>query len=164
MLAQTVREAEGEFGSRRTVVIGDFNLDPYDESVVSADGFHAVMSRSLALRKTRCVQGADHHYFYNPMWSHFGDKPQGPHGTWYWQHAEPVCWFWHILDQVLVRPELIESGLIGCDCTTIPDHAGEVSLLTSDRAPDKRRASDHLPLVFRLKCDYDSPVQERRLL
>ena len=30
-------------------------------------------------------------------------------GTFYYENAEPVCYFWNMYDQVLLRPELLEG-------------------------------------------------------
>jgi hypothetical protein len=36
------------------VVIGDFNMNPFDRGMVNANGFHAVMSRQIAALRSRC--------------------------------------------------------------------------------------------------------------
>ena len=94
------------------------------------------------------VQSLEHHFFYNPMWSCFGDRETGPPGTYYYDRAEAVNYFWNIYDQVLLRPELLDGFDI--DSLRIVTSAGETALLDSSGRPDKAKASDHLPIVFSL--------------
>jgi hypothetical protein len=53
----------------RTVVVGDFNMNPFDEGLVAAPGFHAMMTRDLARPEGRFVDRLPHPFFYNPMWN-----------------------------------------------------------------------------------------------
>jgi exonuclease III len=147
MLARTVAEVEGLVGHKRTIVLGDFNSNPFEHGFVATDGLHAVMSKNVALRETRRVQGRDFDFFYNPMWSHFGDTGGKPCGTHYYEKAEHVNYFWNIFDQVLLRPHLLEGF---SDDVRILTAAGSTSLLDRDGRPDQRKASDHLPIVFSL--------------
>jgi hypothetical protein len=56
------------------VLVGDFNMNPFQEGVVAANGLNAVMARRVAARRrTRVVQEREYPFFYNPMWGHFGD-------------------------------------------------------------------------------------------
>lgn len=47
-VVQSIEEAEVRVGHDRTLVIGDFNMNPFETGMVSAGGFHAVMDRNLA--------------------------------------------------------------------------------------------------------------------
>lgn len=66
-VAQLIEEAESRLEHDRTLVIGDFNMNPFETGMVSADGFHAVMDRNIADKVSRKVQRKDCKYFYNPM-------------------------------------------------------------------------------------------------
>jgi endonuclease/exonuclease/phosphatase family metal-dependent hydrolase len=147
-LAGKIEEQERIAGHKRTVVLGDLNVNPFEKGVVAAGGLHAVMSREVASRGRRTVQGREYDFFYNPMWSHFGDLPNEPAGTYYYEKAEPVNYFWHIFDQVLIRPELLEN--FGIDHVQVLTAAGHTPLLDANGRPDRNRASDHLPLVLEL--------------
>lgn len=148
-----VEEAEKKVGHKKTVVVGDFNMDPFHSGVISSEGFHGTMDKRIANRKTRRVLDEDRHFFYNPMWSLFGDETAGPPGTYFYDaSSEPENYYWHMYDQVLLRPELIPY---------FPDrelriltHSGSDSLTTNSGRPDAVNKSDHLPLLFRL----DFPV------
>ena len=52
------------------------------------------------------------------------------------------------LDQVLVRPELIEYSR--SEEVRILTRAGDVSLVSNDGRPNRSEASDHLPVLFEL--------------
>jgi len=105
------------------------------------------MSKQVAQRKTRRVSGRDFDLFYNPMWSHFGDAGNRPSGTFYYEKAEHVNYFWHIFDQVLLRPDLI-GGF--ADDLKILTMAGNIPLVDRNGRPDRKNASDHLPILLGL--------------
>jgi len=147
LLARAVLEQEATVGHKRTIVIGDFNTNPYEHGFVATDGLHAVMSKSVAQRGKRRVSGRDFELFYNPMWSYFGDVGNRPSGTYYYEKAEHVNYFWHIFDQVLLRPGLL-SGF--SDEVRILTMAGDTPLLDRNGRPDAENASDHLPILFSL--------------
>jgi len=58
-----------------------------------------------------------------------------------------VEFFWHMFDQVLIRPALL--NYFDNRNLQILRTAGEVSLVTKNGLPDKSK-SDHLPLLFKL--------------
>jgi hypothetical protein len=106
----TLTEAEKEAGHSRTVIVGDFNMNPFDKGMIDPDvGFGAMMSRSLALRHTSEGAGEPQR-FYDPMWSRMGRELPDPPGTHYWPNVgDPFNLYWHSLDQVLVRPALLDA-------------------------------------------------------
>src|SRR5205823_4202312 len=67
-LAEKIREIEDERGHRRTVLVGDFNMNPFEPEFVLAEGLNAVMTREVAGQGTRVVDRREHPFFYNPMW------------------------------------------------------------------------------------------------
>ena len=72
-----IKQAEKQVGHQRTIVIGDFNMNPYEKGMVNASGFNAAMSRSIAMNRKRVLQGLHYPFFYNPMWSLMGDLSPG---------------------------------------------------------------------------------------
>lgn len=146
-LGNTIREQERKIGHSRTVLVGDLNMNPFDPGVVAANGLHAVMTRSVADKGSRIVQETKYPFFYNPMWSLFGDGTRCTPGTYYYYHSEQVTFFWNMFDQVLIRPELLDRFNI--HDVQIIDSDGEASLLSSDGAPN-RTISDHLPISFKI--------------
>ena len=149
----TIEEAENRVGHKNTVVVGDMNMDPFHAGVVSSEGFHGILDKKIASGKTRKVLEEDRHFFYNPMWSLLGSESDGPPGTYYYNaSSRPVNYYWHMYDQVLLRPDLIpffpDSEL------KILTQTKSDSLITNSGKPDATNISDHLPLMFKL----DIPV------
>lgn len=127
--------------------MGDFNEDPYDTGRLDASNFHALPSADDALRERRQVFGEFFQMFYNPMWNFFGDFSSPP-GTYYHTNSDAVTPFWHMFDQVLIRPCLVRSFVK--ESLSIVTRAGINSLLDNNGHPD-RHFSDHLPIVFEIK-------------
>ena len=146
-----IEAIEREVGHRRTLVIGDFNMDPFEPGLVSFDCFHAVMSRRTAQRQSRTVEGRERFFFYNPMWNHFGDHPPNPPGSYYRAGSGRTEYFWHSFDQVLLRPDLLDH--FQDDSLEVVTHVGDLSLVKENGAPDRTKGSDHLPLLFELSTE-----------
>lgn len=148
-LRDMVLSAEKRHSDRRTLILGDFNIDPFDEGLCRPDKLIGVMSRDEARRlagNRRDVPSSQQRAdatFYNPMWSRLGDTSAGPPGT-YWYADINRKYYWHTFDQVLIRPELIEHF---SDLQVLDSLGGE-SLLDTHGRPDRSRWSDHLPLTF----------------
>jgi hypothetical protein len=124
-------------------------MDPFEAGIIGAVGLHAVMSRQIAARDIRTVQGRDYRLFYNPMWGHFGDAKSSTAGSYYYDSAQHVNYFWHMFDQVLIRPELAER--FDSSHVKIVTSLAERSLVRPDGRPDAATCSDHLPVVFELE-------------
>ncbi|HEU4560334.1 MAG TPA: endonuclease/exonuclease/phosphatase family protein [Longimicrobium sp.] len=148
VLADDIRAAEKKAGHERTVLVGDLNMNPFENGVVSAGGLHAVMTRNLASRRSRVVQGREYPFFYNPMWGLMGDHSSGPPGTFFHSRSEQRVYFWNMFDQVLVRPALLDRFPAG-ELEVLTEIGGR-TLLTSSGVPDATFGSDHLPIVFRI--------------
>ncbi|MEW6357850.1 MAG: endonuclease/exonuclease/phosphatase family protein [Planctomycetota bacterium] len=147
-VAEMISKAEQRVGHQRTVLVGDLNMNPFECGMARANGLHGVMARQIARKGGRRVFGEFRPFFYNPMWSHFGDWPSGPPGTYYYPSSDELAYFWHMFDQVLVRPELLDRFEDGH--LRIPTEAGATRLLDGSGLPDRRASSDHLPLIFAL--------------
>ena len=145
--ARLIEDAEKRCGHQRTVVIGDLNMNPFESGMVAASGgLHAVGSRRVAARERRTVHQQPYRFFYNPMWAHLGDRAETA-GTYYYESGEPLCYFWNLFDQVLLRPALLDG--FSHDQVRIVTTIGGSSLLR-DGCPDKDMVSDHLPLVVEI--------------
>jgi len=151
VVRQRVTEVEDRVGHRRTVLVGDFNMNPFEDGMVSAGGLHAVSVRAIAERAKRTVDGEEYRFFYNPMWGQFGDRPPRPPGTYYYSRSHYVEYFWNIFDQVLVRPELLYS--FDDNSIRILSAIGTTELRTPSGIPNATSASDHLPLVFSINVE-----------
>jgi hypothetical protein len=158
VFSQTVKELEKKLKHDRTVIVGDFNMNPFEDGIVGAEGLNATMSRFVAGKEERKVDGVKYPFFYNPMWSFFGDSTHAdqppsspmhePPGTCYYGAGESRWHYWNIFDQVLLRPSLLpcfnnkDLQIVTTDGTT--------RLVDANGLPESRRLSDHLPIVFRL--------------
>jgi hypothetical protein len=148
-LAFDIRATEHRVGLTRTVVVGDLNMNPFEDGVVQANGLHAVMSRQVAALGSRTVQEREYPFFYNPMWSLFGDATAGPPGTYFYRGgAQHRVFFWNMFDQVLVRPSLLDR--FQTQDVQILDTDGEILFLSQQGVPNRNIVSDHLPILFKL--------------
>jgi hypothetical protein len=128
--SESIKQAEKDIGHSRTVVFGDLNMSPFDSGIIMASGLNATMSRFIAQGKPREVRNE----YYPP-------------GTYYYVKSTEEDLRWYILDQVLIRPDLL-------DYFDIKD----LKILTSDGSTDflsrngipLKKISDHLPIFFRL--------------
>jgi len=146
-LAANIRLVEKDVGHQRTVACGDFNMNPYEQGMVGARCFHAFLSQNLTRTIHKLGRRAQYPCFYNPMWSCFGDRPSRPPGSYYRSDSlSATNHFWQVLDQVIVRPELMDQlphlAILGDD--------GQQSLVAKTGRPRKATFSDHLPLFFEL--------------
>jgi hypothetical protein len=145
-LVREINREEGQTWQDRTILVGDFNMNPFDAGIVAAQGFHGVMTLNLTRNIQRTQKGRSYRFFYNPMWGLFGDRTQGPPGAFYFRGSKPGNYYWNMYDQVLFRPGLAEK----LRDVRILDHDGADSLLTRHGLPHKSAGSDHLPLFFAL--------------
>jgi exonuclease III len=138
-------EQEDRSGHQNTVLVGDFNMHPYDAGMTHVTGVHGLMTGQLS-RKTKRYEEKHWRRFYNPMWGLFGDRTPGPAGSYYWRQSVPSNTFWQMIDQALIRPSLIAYF----NNVLILDNDGTHALVSSDGAPDITHLSDHLPILFKL--------------
>ncbi|MCH8046698.1 MAG: hypothetical protein IID44_23595 [Planctomycetes bacterium] len=143
-----LRDTQRECNLERSVIVGDFNMNPFEPGMVGAVAFNAVMDARQARKGDRTVQRRSYGYFYNPMWNLFGDKTPGPPATLFYDGHTQDELQWHMLDQVIVSPEMIDD--LNVDSIRIVDAVGDYRLVTSGGRPWKSKFSDHLPLFFEL--------------
>jgi endonuclease/exonuclease/phosphatase family metal-dependent hydrolase len=150
-LSRMISEVEKKIGHERTVVIGDFNMNPFEDGLIAADGLHAVMDRSTALKQKRKVQGEERIFFYNPMWSLLGDISIGPPGTYYYSTSKQKSLFWNTFDQVLLRPSLLDY--FSDNGVKVITNFNGTNLLKENGRPDSNNFSDHLPISINLTIE-----------
>jgi len=150
LVKREIETIEKEIGTNKTIVVGDFNLNPFSELMVSIYGFHAIMCKKTASKSTRIVDGETHQYFYNPMWSLHGNDSSNVLGS-YYHHKNPTSFVWNMFDQVIIRPSLIDNFNI--KELELIHQIGEFSILKSSGAPNEREFSDHLPLKFNITLE-----------
>lgn len=141
-----LQEIEKEIGSDNSIVVGDFNINPYDPSCIDARYFHGIPVLEEAERKTRVVAGREYPMFYNPMWNLLGDYT-APYGTYYCNTGETQNTYWNMFDQVIVKPALKDRFVK--DSLKIIAETSRRFLLDGKGHPDKD-ISDHLPIIFEI--------------
>jgi exonuclease III len=147
-ISSIIREVEEDEGHSRTIVVGDLNMDPFEKGIVAASGFHGTMSRDIAAKGYRTLDGVKHQFFYNPMWNFLGDNNETP-GSYYYNNSEQINYYWGLFDQVLVRPQLLQN--FNTNDIKVLASDGNQSLLNSNNIPNKNIYSDHLPILFSLE-------------
>ena len=146
-IVNDILNLEKELDTKNTIIVGDFNINPYDKSCVSARYFHGIPVYEEAIRESRTVVGREFHMFYNPMWNFLGDFRE-PYGTYYHSSADTVNPYWNVYDQVIIRPALRKRFVD--DNLRIITGTTTVSLLDKNKHPDCT-ISDHLPITFEIK-------------
>jgi hypothetical protein len=149
-VSQLIQEAESKVGHTRTLVIGDFNMNPFEVGVVGADCFHGVMTKTIARKGSRTVEEQDRPFFYNPIWGRMGDTSVGTPGTYYYDQGY-VTYFWNTFDQVLLRPELLDYFSPNENNLKVISKIGDKNLLTNKGI--SKSYSDHLPLLVTLQLE-----------
>ena len=149
-LSRDIALVEKSTGDTRTIVIGDFNMNPYESGMVAANGLHALPDSDFIRKrpKGRKIDGVNYNFFYNPMWNYFGDTEK-PYGTHYYREPGHVSREWNIYDQVLYRDSL-SLEIDKSDITIVTSILGDDLLNAMDR-PDKVNYSDHLPITLNIK-------------
>jgi hypothetical protein len=148
-VSELIQEAESKVGHTRTLVIGDLNMNPFEAGVVGADGLHAVMTQSIARKRSRTVLERDRPFFYNPMWGRMGDFSVGAPGTYYYRSSQQVSYFWNTFDQVLLRPELLD--FFSQPDLRVISQIGDNNLMTENGISSSY--SDHLPVLVTLQIE-----------
>ncbi|GAB3307855.1 hypothetical protein [Hymenobacter tenuis] len=137
----------------RIIVVGDFNMNPFDAGMIEPLGFHALGNRDQANLTTL------RHYdatpiFYNPCWALLGDHhpthtDRRTGGSFYYGSSSSRRLFWHLFDQVIVSQKMVDlfkpSSLSLIEIPTL------LKEMTSNITREKALYADHFPLTFTLK-------------
>lgn len=139
-IVQDINEREKEAKNRMTIVIGDFNCNPFDDEIIQKDSFNAVLFKSLIVQQ-ETIKYRDRVWrrFYNPI-IHFLSEDTNTYGSLYYSSGSAPL-YWNSYDQILVRKELIDciSSLQYIRKITGKGLIRDVKPITS--------ISDHLPLL-----------------
>jgi exonuclease III len=146
-VARAIKDIEEGKKMNKTIVVGDFNLNPYENGMVDASSFHAIMDSTIVKKGSRTVSNKKYNYFYNPMWSLHGDIGNNVAGSYYYNKGGFISNHWNVFDQVLLRPSLIDN--FDKDSLKFIVFDGVKSLLKRSGLPNEK-ISDHLPLTFTL--------------
>jgi hypothetical protein len=134
---------------RPELVVGDFNLPPYDEVLMARGGFWANRSLQVAEHlQTKAV--SPRAPLFNPSWSLFAAH-LGPCGTYYLTQQPDGEGPWHVVDQALLAPSLAR-GLQQHVRLVTQVRTTNLCSSRGAQSPSRRTGSDHLPLVVRFNA------------
>ena len=142
LLAQDLRFLQVEKNNSKLILLGDFNMNPFERGMNLASGLNAMMTKTCVESGFRTHLGNRYDFYYNPMWSLFGDNSDGPAGTIY-DTSSQGPYGWSMFDQVIIHHSIV--GLF--DSVKILTEAGTVSLMSSKGRPNASNASDHFPIL-----------------
>ena len=141
-----IARMEEKYNDKRTMVIGDYNMNPYDAQMLDFTGFNARLFRHQMRCPTRALHGETHDIFYNPMMLVYHDakSENQPRGTFFYHQVAPQ---WFCFDQVLMKQPLVSC--FNPDSLQIVSKIGN-EVLTNGNKP-KKVISDHLPISFEIE-------------
>lgn len=144
LLIQDLNKASKEL--KNSLIIGDFNMNPFERGMVAASAMHAIPSSDVARRYSRIIKDNEYSMFYNPMWNLYGDFDGTP-GTYFYRNSDYVCYFWNIFDQVIIHPSLIDN--FDKKSLKIIKGINNTNFINKKGIPNKS-ISDHLPIFFKI--------------
>jgi len=147
-LADELKFLQEEKRTNKFILLGDFNMNPYEDGMITPLGLNAMMAKACVKRGFRTFLGKKYDFYYNPMWSLFGDNTNGPPGTIY-NTSNQGPYGWSMLDQVIIHHSIV--GLF--DSVKILTEAGAESIVSSMGHPDVNKASDHFPILVNFRED-----------
>lgn len=141
---QEIEQVENACGHCNTIVVGDFNMNPFDPGMVGISSFNAIPCIRSIRGTGRKVAGHEFNFFYNPSWNMLGDRNEAA-GTYYHKNPSEDSLYWNTLDQVVIRPHLYDR-LAPASLKSLTSAVGQ--RLVDDRSVPAK--SDHLPITFQL--------------
>lgn len=153
-LSSSLRKIENESGNKKSIIIGDFNMNPFEKGLVNSAGLGNVSVKSIAANRKAKIYNQKQEVLYNPMWNFFGEMSRGEvPGTFYYNSSKYINHYWNIFDQFMIRPELLNSFLEE-DFAIITQIKNKSLLRESNNINiiDKS-ISDHLPLFVKLNTE-----------
>lgn len=147
-IADEMRFVSEQQNTRKMVMLGDFNMNPYDSGMNLPTGLNAMMTRACTVAGYREYIGKKYDFYYNPMWSNFGDNSDGPAGTIY-DTSNQGPYGWSIVDQVVIHHSLVPIF----ENVRILTEAESLSLMNKKGRPDGNRISDHFPIIVNFRSE-----------
>lgn len=141
-LVNDIEKIERNISNNNTIVIGDFNANPYDPELLQMNAFNAVLFKDLIEQSaTNVVAGIRYKRFYNPILNYISESTK-TYGSFRYSGgcSNPI---WHCLDQIIVRKPLANSII---DLEYIKSINGKSLIKRTNINSD---ISDHLPLFVK---------------
>lgn len=135
-----IRDYEEKEGVVGSIVMGDFNANPFDPELVSLDTLNATLFLEVVKRLPQREEGGEvFPVWYNPVLRALNEESMS-YGSFYMPDGVPPI-YWHCLDQVVVSSSLAERV---SNITYVRTIGGQ-NLMAEARP--RKSISDHLPLV-----------------
>lgn len=107
-LVSDTNELELQSKNYQTIVIGDFNCNPFNEEIIQKDSFNAVLYKPLIeAQETVTYMRKKYRRFYNPIINYISEATQ-TYGSFYYSSGNAPL-YWNCFDQILVRRCLCEN-------------------------------------------------------
>ncbi len=129
---------------QHSVLIGDFNISPFESPMISFYGMGASNGIECSQRSPSIYQESNK-LFYNPMWILYARYNERP-GSYHYLKTDINVLTWHFLDQVIIRPSLIE--FFNFDSLTLMTGTKNFDYTNRNNKP---KISDHLPLICEIE-------------
>ena len=145
----------------RTIIAGDFNMNPFETGMTLSDCFNSISSWRVVKHKQRRTIQNDSRctLFYNAGWSFLGDNTRSVGGTYHDDRTAHNCYYWNVFDQVLLRPDLIDADSEP-RIHIVEGYEDQIFVSGPYNAPDAKNWSDHLPLLFDVPIPDIQPLNE----
>lgn len=119
------------------LVIGDFNMDPFEENLFNKTTFMAFREKEYVMSSEKQVP-----MYYNPSWKYMCEKDH-PKGTIFFETSMVQ---WSMFDQVLISKDLVNNFI----SFEIPSMLGTKMISVSDCKSEKN-FSDHMPIKLTME-------------
>ncbi|MCR4315873.1 MAG: hypothetical protein NUW37_05915 [Planctomycetes bacterium] len=143
-LAHDVVKVERQSRHDNTIILGDFNVNPFDLGFISPSALNSLPCLKTARMKRK--RNGNINFFYNPCWNLLGDRSGDGDkvaGTFFYKTPSDDEHYWNVLDQVILRPSI--GGRIRN--LRVMESAPNLDIVDSRGRPG---ISDHLPIYFEL--------------
>jgi len=149
LISEELYSLEKIHKSNSTIIVGDFNMNPFEKGMMKMDCFNCVFEKNTALKGIRIYREKEFPLFYNPMINHFNEYAHIVPGSYYYRSNRENSLFWHVFDQVIFRGDIIKE--IQNEDVEIIYKIKDLKLINEEGLPDISIASDHLPLKFKMR-------------
>ena len=146
-LHQDITKQEMECKTKNAIIIGDLNINPFDEICVEADTLFAIPYKNELKERTAIRGGREYEKFYNPSWK-FLESNELPYASYRYDTCDLVDFYWNMFDQVIIRPCLIDS--FDNKNFKILTNTQHHELIFKEK-PNINNYSDHLPIFCRFE-------------
>ena len=150
---ETIKEdleiEESKYENKNSLVMGDLNVNLFDDQITGWLGFNASLFRCAAAKGQRKKHERSQDIFYNPMLQVYKDAESESEakGTWHDKATNE----WYCFDQVLMKSPLM-NGFDVTRLKILSELDGEALV---ERHRPKADISDHMPIYFELISQED---------